>query len=304
MPPNLSALTGLAAVARHRSFVRAAAELGLSKSALSHAVRGLEDQLGARLFNRTTRSVAPTEAGARLLARLRPALDDIADAMAEAAAGPGHAHGTVRLNIPRLAAALVLAPKLASFAVHNPAVHLEVTVEDGTVDIVAGGFDAGVRLGERLQADMIAVPVTPPLRMAAAAAPSYFALRPPPTHPLQLVDHACLRYRYPSSGAIYAWEFEQEGRAVEIDVSGPMTTGDQEFMVKSALGGAGIVYTVESYIAEELAAGRLVRVLDSWCAPFPGLFLYWSHRRHVPPALRALIDALKLLPDAAEGSVP
>ncbi len=291
--PNLPALTGFAAVARHRSFRRAAAELGVSTSALSHALRGLEEELGTRLLHRTTRSVAPTEAGERLLARLAPALADIAAAVAEAAAGPGQAHGVVRLSVPRLAAALVLGPRIAGFARAHPAVHLEVTVDDGTADIVAAGFDAGIRLGERLESDMVAVPVTGRLRMAAAAAPAYLAGRPPPDTPDALRGHACLRFRYPTSGALYAWEFERDGRALEVAVEGPLTSGDQDLLVRAALAGAGIVFTVEEYIAEHLQAGRLVRLLEAWCPPFPGLFLYWPSRRQVPPALRALIDTLR-----------
>jgi DNA-binding transcriptional LysR family regulator len=158
---------------------------------------------------------------------------------------------------------------------------------------VAQGFDAGIRLGERLQADMIAVPVSPPLRMAAAASPDYFARHSPPQDPRDLVDHTCLRYRYPSSGAIYVWEFERTGQTIEVDVTGPLTTGDQELLVRAAIEGAGIVYTVESYIADALASGQLIRILEAWCPPFPGLYLYWSSRRHVPPALRAVIDAFK-----------
>lgn len=292
--PNFAALNAFAAVARHRSFARAAAELGLSRSALSHAVRSLEEQLGTRLLHRTTRSVAPTEAGHRLLQRIAPAMADIGDALQEAAAGPGQVRGVLRLNVPRLGAALALAPKIAAFAAAHPAVHMEVTVEDGTADIVAGGYDAGIRLGERLQGDMLAVPVSAPLRMAAVAAPGYLAHNAPPTTPEDLREHACLRYRYPSSGALYRWEFERDGRALEVEVEGPLTTGDQELLVRAALAGAGIAFTVEEYVAEHLAEGRLTRLLDAWCPPFPGLFLYWPSRRHVPPALRALIDALRV----------
>lgn len=293
-PPTLPALTGFAAVARHRSFRRAAAELDVSTSALSHAVRGLEERLGTRLLNRTTRSVAPTEAGERLLARLEPALRGIADALAEAAAGPGQAHGTVRLTVPRLAAALVLGPRLAAFAQAHPAVHLDVTVEDRTEDVVAGGYDAGIRLGERLEADMVAVAVTGPLRMAAAAAPTYLRDHAAPRTPEALRDHRCLRYRYPASGAVYAWEFERDGRALEVEVAGPLTSGDQDLLVRAALSGAGVVFTVDFYIAEHLTSGRLVRLLDDWCPPFPGLFLYWPSRRQVPQALRALIEVFRM----------
>jgi DNA-binding transcriptional LysR family regulator len=261
---------------------------------LSHAVRALEEQLGTRLLHRTTRSVAPTEAGQRLLLRIAPAMADIGDALDQTAAGPGRVHGTLRLNVPRLGAALVLAPRLAAFAATHPAVHLEVTVDDGTADIVAGGFDAGIRLGERLQRDMLAVPVSGALSMAAVAAPDYLARHAPPNAPEELRTHACLRYRYPASGALYRWEFERAGRAVEVEVEGPLTTGDQDLLVRAAVAGAGIAFTVESYVAEHLADGRLRRLLEPWCPPFPGLFLYWPSRRHVPPTLRALIEALRV----------
>jgi DNA-binding transcriptional LysR family regulator len=293
MLATLPALGGFAAVARHRSFRRAAAELGVSPSALSHSMRLLEEKLGTRLLHRSTRSVAPTEAGERLLARLDPALSEIAAALGEAAAGASEPHGTVRLTVPRLAVPLVLAPRLAAFARAYPAVHLEVTVEDGTSDVVAGRFDAGIRLGERLEQDMVAVPVTGPVRMAAAASPEYLASHPAPASPEDLRAHACLRYRYPRSGVLYAWEFERDGRALEVEVNGPLTTGDQDLLVRAALAGAGVVYTVEAYIAEHLASGRLVRLLDDWCPPFPGLFLYWPSRRQVPAALRALSQALR-----------
>lgn len=202
-----SALQAFAAVAEHRGFRRAAAEKGVSPSALSHAIRGLEDQLAVRLLNRSTRSVALTEAGKRLLDRLRPALDEVRDALGEAKAGTTEPQGTVRLSVPRLAAALVLGPRLAGFAALHPHVEVHVTVDDAVTDIVAGGFDAGMRFGERLERDMIAVPVGPPVRLIAAASPAYLARHSAPSHPRDLARHQCLRYRYPGSGAVYAWEF-------------------------------------------------------------------------------------------------
>ncbi|WP_376097488.1 LysR family transcriptional regulator [Roseomonas sp. CCTCC AB2023176] len=271
---------------------RAAAALEVTPSAISHAIRGLEERVGGRLVNRTTRSVALTEAGARLLARAGPALEAIGAALAEAG-GDGAVRGTVRLNVPQIGAALVVAPAIARLAEVHPGLHLDVAVEDGTTDIVARGFDAGIRLGERLEADMIAVPVSGPMRMAAAASPDYLARRGVPEHPRDLAGHACLRYRYAASSAVYRWEFERDGAALEVSVEGPLTTSHPELMVNAALQGGGIAFTVEAYMAPHLESGRLVRVLEPWCPPFPGLFLYYPSARGMSAPLRAVVETLR-----------
>ncbi len=292
-PRDLPDLAGLAAVVRHGSFARAATELGVSRSALSHAVRGLEARLGVRLLNRTTRSVAPTVAGERLLAELAPALERIAAAVDAANGFRDRPAGRVRLNVPRLAAALVLAPALPGFLAAHPDVEVELAVEDATVDIVARGFDAGIRFGERLAADMIAVPIGPPVEFAVVGAPAYFAGRAIPKAPADLRAHACVRYRMRGSGALFDWEFEKDGREVRVAVEGPLTLDAPEFMVRAALDGVGLAYAALVDVADHIAAGRLVRVLADWCPPTARLHLYHPSRRHVPAALQALILHLR-----------
>ena len=286
----IAALQALDAVVTHHGFRRAAAELGLSPSALSHSIRSLEEQLGVRLLNRTTRSLSPTEAGAGLLQRMRPALEELRSALVETAAARDQVQGIVRLNVPRLAAALVLGPRLAEFAQQNSEVQVYVTVDDGITDIVAGGYDAGMRLGERLEADMIAVQVGPPVRLLAAASPDYLVANGTPEHPKDLAGHRCLRYRYPSSGAVYNWEFERDGEALEVSVAGPVTSCDQDLLVRVAASGGGIVFTAEGLMADHLSTGRLIPQLEDWCPSFAGFYLYYPSRRHVPRAVEALVQ--------------
>lgn len=294
----LNDLAAFAAVARHRSFRRAAAELGVSPSALSHGLRGLEERLGVRLVNRTTRSVAPTQAGLRLLSRLEPALLDIAEALEAINEDRARPAGTLRLTVSRLGASAVLAPALPRFRAAFPDVHLDISVDDGFADVVADGFDAGIRFGESLENDMIAVPVSGPARMTVVGSPDYFARHPPPITPYDLKDHACIRFRLPSRRALYRWEFERDGKEVEVAVSGPLTLNDLEMATRAALDGIGLTYAGAEYVAPLVAAGRLVPVLDDWLPPFPGFFLYYPSRRQMPAALRALIDTLRHGPGA------
>lgn len=289
---DLSDLAAFAAVARHRSFRRAAAELGLSPSALSHALRGLEERMGVRLLNRTTRSVAPTEAGAALLLRLAPALDAIAAAVDAAIAAASRPAGTLRLNAPRSACRLVLMPLLARFLTLYPEVRAEVASDDALTDIVGEGFDAGVRFGERLALDMVAVPLSGPQRFAVVAAPAYLASRGTPQAPGDLTGHACLRQRFPG-GSLFPWELERDGVAAAVAVDGPLILGDQELIRLAALDGLGIGLVFEGYVADDIAAGRLVRLLAPWCPPFPGFHLYYPGRRQVPAPLRAFLDVVR-----------
>jgi len=288
----VSDLSAFVAVATHRSFSRAAAELGLSPSALSHTVRSLEERLDLRLLNRTTRSVAPTEAGERLLERLRPALRDIDDALEDANAFRAKPAGRLRLNVPRSAALLLLAPVMTRFIKAYPQMRLEITTEDRLVDIVAGGYDAGVRFGESVERDMVAVRIGPDLRMAVVGSPAYFRRHPKPVKPRDLHGHACIRFRLPS-GSIYRWEFEKKGEVLEVEVDGPLTLSDQQVMLQAALDGAGLAIVLESHARAHLKARQLVRVLADWCPPFPGYFLYYPSRRQVPAGLRAFIDMMR-----------
>ncbi len=299
MPRPADDLAAFAAVARHRSFTAAAARLGVSPSALSHAVRGLEDRLGVRLLNRTTRSVAPTAAGARLLDRLGPALDEIAAAVAEAVGGRDRPAGTVRLNVPAIAATLVLAPAFGSFAAGHPDIRLDVVVDDTLSDVVGAGFDAGIRLGERLARDMIAVPVSAPLRMAVVAAPALLAATGQPALPQDLRLRPCLRFRYPGSGGLDPWVFERDGVRVVVEGEGPLVATDPDLCIAAACDGAGFAAALLPRVAPLIAAGRLVEVLADWQAPFAGLYLYHPSRRQTPPALRALIDHLRVTRDPA-----
>ncbi len=292
---ELGALRAFAVVADERSFTKAAVRLGVSRSAVSHSVQALEERLGLRLLARTTRTVAPTEAGERLLAQLRPALQGIAAALTEVGRLRARPAGIVRLIAPPMVLATIVGPKLKSFVRDYPDVSLDVASEDDTRgDLVAGRYDAGIHLGEVLQRDMVAVKVTPEQRAAVVAAPSYFESHPRPKTPRDLTAHRCLRYRMGSDGPVYRWEFEKRGKPLTVSVAGPLTVNDVEFMIRAALDGVGLAYTLEEYVAAYVARGQLVRVLDDWCPPFDGYFLYYPSRRHQPPALQALVDALRI----------
>ncbi|QWP75606.1 LysR family transcriptional regulator [Lysobacter sp. K5869] len=288
---DLSAYSVFLAVANQRSFRAAAAELDLTPSAISHSIKSLEQRLGIRLFNRTTRSMALTDAGERLFARLRPALAAIQEAVLEIEERRGTPSGTVRINASEGAIRLVLKPLLARFLREHPQVRLDIVSDGRLSDIVADGFDAGIRLAEAVAQDMIAVNVLDRVRFAALASPAYLAARGRPQVPQDLLGHDCIRFRF-ESGAIYRWEFERRGIVERINVDGPLTLTDQPLMVEAAIDGIGIAFVPDHLAADALRAGRLERVLQDWCPDSPGLCLYYPGHRHVSSGLRALIDAL------------
>jgi DNA-binding transcriptional LysR family regulator len=285
-------LSALAAIVEHGTFARAAAHLRVSPSALSQTIRGLEERLGVRLLNRTTRSVAPSDAGARLLARVTPAMRELDTAVADVASARGRVAGQLRLNVPRLGGWLI-APMLGRFHDAYPEVVLDVTVEDAVVDIVKGGFEAGVRLGERLQKDMIALKLGGDYEMMAVATPAYLARFGLPTHPRDLHRHRCINWRWPSDGSLYRWEFERGREKLEIAVEGPLIVTDFDLAFQGALAGAGIAYGYDPRIEPAIAEGALQRVLQPWSPSFAGLSLYYPNRRQLTPILQAFIDFLR-----------
>ena len=293
--PGLPALEVFLAVARHRSFRKAAVERGVSPSALSHVIRGLEESLGVRLFNRTNRSIRITAAGEQLLARVGPALGDIAEAVGQVSAFRGRPAGVLRLNVPRNAAELVVKPVMGRFLAAYPEITLEVVTNDGFVDIVAEGFDAGMRAGQHLAQDMISVPVGPSLRFAVVGAPAYFTAHEAPRVPQDLCAHACVGRRYPS-GALYAWAFARGDQATEVAVSGRLVVDDRSLIIAAALDGVGLAHVHEFLVADAIARGELVRVLEDWCPALPSFSLYYPGRRQVPPPLRAFIDVVRAKP--------
>ena len=295
-PTQLPALAAFAAVARHGSFTRAAGETGVSPSALSQSVRALEAQLKIRLLNRTTRRVALTEAGAQFLERVRPALAELADAIEALDETRDRPAGTLRVTLPRIANELPVLPHLSEFARRYPQIRLELALDDGFTDLVAQGFDAGIRLGHSIAQDMVAVPLGGDVRIVVAAAPSYFERHAKPRTPDDLAAHDCLHYRFASSGGIYRWEFAQPDdprRVFNVQTRGHFVTNDLRTMVRAAEEGVGLLHVIEDYVREALADGRLVRVLDDWCPSFQGFFLYTPGRAQMPAKLRALIDFLQ-----------
>jgi DNA-binding transcriptional LysR family regulator len=303
MAEDLNVLAAFVAVAEERSFTRAARRLGVSPSALSHAIRGLEERLGVRLLARTTRSVAPTEAGDQLLGRLQPALGDVRDAVEQLSGLRDRPAGRVRLVVSPLAALLVLAPKMGELARNHPEVTIDVTTQTDRADLVAGGFDAGIQLGEFVERDMIAVRVSPDQRAAIVGSPEYFAIHPTPLSPRDLTGHRCINFRRGEYGP-YRWEFERGGQALSVAVEGSIVVDNTELMIRSALDGAGLAFAFEQHVAPRLASGALVRVLEDWCPPFAGYFLYYASRRQQPRALAALIEALRLRTPGERGPVP
>lgn len=290
---DLDDLAVFAAIARTRSFTRAGAELGLSPSALSHTMRALERRLGVRLLARTTRSVAPTAAGERLLASLGPALEEVERGLAMLADWRDAPSGTLRLATFQYAARTILAPRLPRFLLDHPDIAVEVVVDDRLVDLVAGGFDAGIRLGEAIERDMVTVPVGPDLRTVVVGTPAYFSRHAPPETPAHLDRHVCVNYRLLGGGGLLPWEFEEEGRDLRLKVSGQLIVNDEVLAAAAVRAGAGLGYLMEHDVADEIADGRLVQVLAAWCPSYPGCRLYYPDRR-VTPALRALISALRL----------
>lgn len=290
---DLGTLAIFAMVAEERSFTRAAAKLGMSQSALSHAMRRLEAKLGLRLLTRTTRSVSATAAGEQLLAMFRPALDDIDRKLAALTELRVRPAGSVRITTSMHAARAVLWPVIDRLTSENPDVEIELNINSGFVDIVAERFDAGVRLGESLEKDMIAMPIGPRLRMAAVGSPEYFAGNPIPQTPHDLSNHRCVNLRMNSSGGLYAWEFEKAGRELRIKVEGQLVLNDVDLIVSAAMAGHGIAFMVEDHVTSQLAAGKLVRVLDDWCDPFDGYYLYYTSRRQPSPAFSLVLEALR-----------
>lgn len=290
---SLDDLFAFATVARTRSFTRAAAELGVSNSMLSYTVKRLEQRLGIVLLGRTSRSVAPTEAGEKLLLTLEPALQAIDVTLAELSQARDQISGTLRITATRQAYEAVIRPVLDTFCETHPHAVVEVVIDYGFCDIVADRFDAGIRLGEKLQKDMVALRVGPALRMAVVASPAYLARHPAPRTPHDLATHRCINYRMVSADTLYAWEFERDGQPLKIAVSGPLTFNEPELMLHAAADGLGVAYVLDHEAADWLASGRLVRLLDDWMAPFPGFYLYYPSRKQISPVLAALLTVLR-----------
>jgi DNA-binding transcriptional LysR family regulator len=293
MADPLAGLTALLSVADTRSFSAAAAALRVTPSAVSQSVRTLEERLGVRLLQRTTRSVGLTEAGEHFVARLRPALQDVGaafDALGELRDEPA---GTLRLNVPRMAYRQIIAPKLVAFLAAHPKIKLDLVLDDGFADIIKSGCDAGIRIGEMLERDMVAVRLGPAESSAVVGSPAYFATRGKPKHPRDLAQHDCINYRRIALREIYRWEFTVAGKDIEIAVEGSLIANDVDAMLDAAIGGVGLVYTLESIVHDHIAAGRLVRVLAPYCPPFPGLYLYYPSRKNLAPKLQAFVDFLK-----------
>lgn len=296
---DFAELQALSAVARAGSFSAAAAGLGMSRSALSQTVRKLEDRLGVLLLNRTTRSVSPTEAGAALLRNFDPAAAEIEAAVQTAQEAGGRVAGRLCIHAQRLAYETILAPALRAFLDAHPAVVLDVKIDDAVIDITAGGFDAGLRLGELLDQDMIAVRLGSDLRQVAVASPDYLARHGVPQVPRDLASHRCLAFRWPGRDAIYDWEFAEAGGGwFSLAVTGPLVLSEQRATVEAAVEGVGIAFWAESAVRPLVDAGRLVVLLERWAAPFPGFSLYYPRQRQRSPALRALIEHLRPLPSA------
>lgn len=290
---NVNDLIAFLAVARTRSFTRAAAQLGVSQSALSHTIRGLEERLGLRLLTRTTRSVAPTEAGERLLRNVGPHLDEIdaeIDALSELKEKPS---GTIRINSSEHAAETLLWPRLAEFLPHYPEVKVEIWADYVLADIVAERFDAGVRLGEQVARDMVAVRIGPDERFVVVGSPAYLDGRDRPLHPQDLLAHRCINLRLPTSGGLYAWEFEKDGHELKVRVEGQLVFNRLGPVLKAALASFGLAFLPEELVLPHIAAGRLVQLLGDWTPPFPGYHLYYPSRRQTSPAFALLVEALR-----------
>jgi DNA-binding transcriptional LysR family regulator len=290
---NVPDLVAFLAVARERSFTRAAAKLGVSQSALSHTIRGLEERLGLRLLTRTTRSVAPTEAGARLFRTVGPRFEEIDAELAALTELREKPAGTIRITSGEHAAEAILWPALAEFLPRYPDIKVELIVDYGLTNIVAERYDAGVRLGEQVAKDMVAVRIGPDFRMAVIGAPAYFQRRPKPKQPQDLTAHDCINIRLPTYGGIYAWEFEKRGRELKVRVDGQFVFNSIALRLNAVLAGLGLAYLPEDQVQCHLADGKLIRVLEDWCPPFPGYHLYYPSRRQPTPAFALLVDALR-----------
>jgi DNA-binding transcriptional LysR family regulator len=290
---ELSVLSAFLTVAEERSFTRAAKQLNISTSGLSHAIRRLEEQIGVQLLTRTTRSVSPTHAGEQLLAHLRPALADIRGTLTDLSGLQAKPVGRLRLLCPRLSAKTVLAPKLAQFARDYPDVELDITTDDGRVELASAGYDAGIQFGEYIAHDMVTVRVSPDLRPAVVGAPAYFNSHPKPTSPRDLLGHRCIRFRHRGQ-SVYKWELDKGNQSLAIAVNGSLILDDLDLVIQAALDGAGLAWLAEERVTEHLASGALVRVLADWCPPFPGFFLYYPSQKQQPRALAALVETLRI----------
>jgi DNA-binding transcriptional LysR family regulator len=295
LTPGFSELNAAAAIAARKNFRAAANDLGVSASALSHAVASLEARLGVRLFNRTTRSVSLTPAGEQFLRRVKPAMSEIADAMHEVNEQRSTPAGLIRINTSEVAGEQILAPIVTEFLRrYGDNVQLELVTEAGLVDIVADGFDAGVRLAEMVPRDMISIPIGKTQRHVVVGAPSYFTTRTQPRSPSDLKEHLCVRYRFPG-GSIYRWEFEKRGQILSVEITGPLTLDSDRLVLRAALEGAGLAYVSEWSARKALAEGRLVQVLSDWTPSYPGLCLYYPSHRHLAAAMRAFTDMIREL---------
>jgi DNA-binding transcriptional LysR family regulator len=301
---DLGDLVAFLAVAEERSFTRAAAKLGVSQSALSFTVRRLETRLGVRLLNRTTRSVAPTDGGERLLRTLRPAFDQIEGELAGVSELRDKAAGTIRLTTNDHAANTILWPVISELLPKYPDIKVEMNIDYGLTDIVADRYDAGVRFGDQVAKDMIAVRIGPDLRMAVVGAPSYFAAQPEPKSPQDLVNHSCINFRQPSAGGLYAWEFEKRGRELKVRVDGQLVFNGSYQILEAARAGFGLAYLMDDMVQADLAEGRLTHVLADWCPPFSGYHLYYPSHRQLAPALGVLVNALRFKGDASRATRP
>src|SRR5258707_10813495 len=292
LPSDLSSLATFLVIVEERSFTRAAKRQGVSPSAVSHAMRALEEEVGVRLLARTTRSVALTEAGERLRACLKPALTEVEETLDQISGQTHRAAGRVRLLLPRLAVSSVLAPKLGRLHKEYPEIVLDVTTDDSRRDIVADGFDAGIHFGEYIEKDMIAVRVSPDHRPAIVGSPNYFKSHPKPKEPRDLLQHSCMNFRHGSAG-LYRWGFEKGKKTLSVAVNGPLIVDDLQLVIQGALEGLGLAFVAEHDVAPYLADGRLVRVLQDWCQPYPGFFIYYPSRRQQTAALTALVSVLR-----------
>lgn len=293
MRDDLSGITALLAVAEKRSFTAAATQLGVTPSAVSQALRALEERVGVRLLQRTTRSVGLTEAGAHFLSRLEPAMKSVHEAFESLGELRDRPAGTLRLTVPRYGYQEVLAPRLAGFLAAHPDIQVDIQLDDALIDIVKQGFDAGLRIGERMEREMIAVQVSDDIAMSVVGSPSYFATRGKPRHPRDLRDHQCINYRSRTNGSVHRWELLDKGRRIEVAVEGRVCLDDVDFMVDAAVSGLGLAFVPENRVRKLVAEKQLVRVLEPHCPTLPGFFLYYPSRTHLPLKLKALIDYLK-----------
>ena len=290
---NINDLLAFIAVARERSFTRAASRMGVSQSALSHTIRQLEARLGVRLLTRTTRAVSPTEAGERLLQGIGPHFDEIeaqVDALNDLRDTPA---GTIRISASDYAISSILWPKLQKFLPRYPDIKVELMLDNGLTDIVTERYDAGVRMGEQLAKDMISARIGPDFRFAVVGTPVYFAEHPVPEHPQDLVQHRCINYRFQTSGGLWAWDFEKDGRELKIRVDGQLAFNNIFHVLDAALAGVGLAFVPEEIARDNIRAGQLIRVLEDWCAYWDGFYLYYPSRRQSSPAFVALLDALR-----------